>query len=166
MPIRIFLAMEFAMAKTQTTPDRVRRSRKSRSPHPPSVCSRRWSTANRPCSGTQPTRSRSVVWEMDARLGGQWHFTSIEKNSAKEFEHHGEVLEVEPPGYCLHLVRELARGPVAPHSGALGTHAKLRKARMSRSRTAVWRSFRRQLRATARLAGTAAGPQEISREIV
>ncbi len=38
-----------------------------------------------------------VAWEMDARPGGQWHFTSVEKNSAKEFEHHGEVLEVEPP---------------------------------------------------------------------
>jgi uncharacterized protein YndB with AHSA1/START domain len=38
-----------------------------------------------------------TVWEMDARPGGCWQFTSIEKGSAKEFKHHGEVIEVDPP---------------------------------------------------------------------
>lgn len=44
-----------------------------------------------------------TVWEMDVRPGGKWQFISREKGvknpdgSAREFEHHGEVLEVDPP---------------------------------------------------------------------
>ena len=37
------------------------------------------------------------VWEMDARPGGNWRFISIEKASAREFDHHGKVVEVDPP---------------------------------------------------------------------
>jgi uncharacterized protein YndB with AHSA1/START domain len=36
-------------------------------------------------------------WEMDARPGGRWRFTSRERGSDKIFDHHGEVLEIEPP---------------------------------------------------------------------
>jgi uncharacterized protein YndB with AHSA1/START domain len=36
-------------------------------------------------------------WEMDARPGGRWRFTSRERSSDKEFDHHGEVLEATPP---------------------------------------------------------------------
>jgi len=44
-----------------------------------------------------------TAWEMDARPGGKWQFISREKGaknpdgSPREFEHHGEVLEVDPP---------------------------------------------------------------------
>jgi len=38
-----------------------------------------------------------TVWEMDAHPGGRWEFTSHEKGSTKEFKHHGEVIEVDPP---------------------------------------------------------------------
>jgi uncharacterized protein YndB with AHSA1/START domain len=38
-----------------------------------------------------------VSWEMDARPRGKWSFTSVEKGGAKEYEHHGEVLEVDEP---------------------------------------------------------------------
>ena len=44
-----------------------------------------------------------TVWEMDARPGGKWQFISHQKGitnpdgSRREIEHHGEVLEVDPP---------------------------------------------------------------------
>jgi uncharacterized protein YndB with AHSA1/START domain len=40
------------------------------------------------------------VWEMDPRPGGKWQFISKElqgKNAGKEYEHHGEILEIDPP---------------------------------------------------------------------
>ena len=40
------------------------------------------------------------VWEMDPRPGGKWQFISKElqgKNANKEYEHHGEILEIDPP---------------------------------------------------------------------
>ena len=37
------------------------------------------------------------VWEMDVRPGGRWTFVSVEKASGRDFEHHGEVVEVDPP---------------------------------------------------------------------
>jgi len=52
--------------------------------------------------GTSDTHE-ITAWEMDARPGGKWQFISQEKNaknpdgSARAFEHHGEVLEVDPP---------------------------------------------------------------------
>ena len=42
-------------------------------------------------------------WEMDARPGGKWRFVSRERKGGKtpagqeQFDHHGEVLEVDPP---------------------------------------------------------------------
>ncbi len=41
-------------------------------------------------------------WEMDARPGGKWRFVSKEKSGKNPpgfngFDHHGEVLEVDPP---------------------------------------------------------------------
>ncbi|HXP16526.1 MAG TPA: SRPBCC domain-containing protein [Terriglobales bacterium] len=41
-----------------------------------------------------------TVWEMDPRPGGKWQFISREltgKNAGKEYEHHGEILEIDPP---------------------------------------------------------------------
>ena len=37
------------------------------------------------------------VWEMDARPGGQWTFISVEKGSGQNYEHRGEVVELDPP---------------------------------------------------------------------
>lgn len=41
-----------------------------------------------------------TVWEMDARLGGQYRFTArvrAGKNAGKEYKHHGEITEFDPP---------------------------------------------------------------------
>ena len=41
-----------------------------------------------------------TLWEMDARPGGKWHFVSKEKKgtgAAKAFDHHGEILQFDPP---------------------------------------------------------------------
>ena len=49
-----------------------------------------------------------TVWEMDARPGGKWEFISREKGiknpdgKPREFEHHGEVLEIDPPRLLVH----------------------------------------------------------------
>lgn len=40
---------------------------------------------------------RMKVWQMDARPGGRWTFTSVETATGRDYEHHGEVLEVDPP---------------------------------------------------------------------
>jgi uncharacterized protein YndB with AHSA1/START domain len=37
------------------------------------------------------------VWEMDPRPGGEWTFVSVEKGSGREYEHHGEIVEIDPP---------------------------------------------------------------------
>jgi uncharacterized protein YndB with AHSA1/START domain len=42
----------------------------------------------------------TTVWEMDPKLGGKWQFIARElkgKNAGKEYEHHGEILEIDPP---------------------------------------------------------------------
>jgi uncharacterized protein YndB with AHSA1/START domain len=36
-------------------------------------------------------------WELDPRPGGKWRFLSRERNSNREFDHHGEVVEVDRP---------------------------------------------------------------------
>jgi uncharacterized protein YndB with AHSA1/START domain len=36
-------------------------------------------------------------WEMDARPGGSWRFTSLETASSREYDHHGKIVEIEPP---------------------------------------------------------------------
>ncbi|MGA7907127.1 MAG: SRPBCC domain-containing protein [Candidatus Sulfotelmatobacter sp.] len=37
-------------------------------------------------------------WEMDARPGGKWRFVSRERKAAAQFfDHHGEILEIDPP---------------------------------------------------------------------
>ncbi|HET9410018.1 MAG TPA: SRPBCC domain-containing protein [Candidatus Sulfotelmatobacter sp.] len=42
-----------------------------------------------------------IAWEMDPRPGGKWRFVSRELTGkhplGSEFEHHGEVLEIDPP---------------------------------------------------------------------
>jgi uncharacterized protein YndB with AHSA1/START domain len=41
------------------------------------------------------------LWEMDARLGGRYHYatetSSIVVNGVSQFECHGEILELDPP---------------------------------------------------------------------
>ena len=36
-------------------------------------------------------------WEMDARVGGAWGFTGKETVSGRVYDHHGEVVEMDPP---------------------------------------------------------------------
>ena len=42
----------------------------------------------------------TTQWEMDLRPGGQWRSVSRElkgAGTAKDFDHHGEILEIDPP---------------------------------------------------------------------
>jgi len=48
------------------------------------------------------SRFQITEWEMDARIGGKWRFVSQERSAAGQlnsapFEHHGEILEFQPP---------------------------------------------------------------------
>jgi len=36
-------------------------------------------------------------WEMDARAGGAWRFTSRQRAGGEAFDHHGEVVQIDPP---------------------------------------------------------------------
>jgi len=36
-------------------------------------------------------------WEFEPRVGGRWNFTSHETASGKDYDHHGEVVEFDPP---------------------------------------------------------------------
>jgi uncharacterized protein YndB with AHSA1/START domain len=36
-------------------------------------------------------------WEFEPRVGGRWRFTSHETASGKDYDHHGEVVEFNPP---------------------------------------------------------------------
>jgi len=43
---------------------------------------------------------KTVLWEMDPRPGGKWHWISREVKGAdsnKDYDHHGEILEFDPP---------------------------------------------------------------------
>jgi uncharacterized protein YndB with AHSA1/START domain len=41
---------------------------------------------------------KTTLWEMDARPGGKWRWVSTEvKGPGKDFDHHGEILEFDPP---------------------------------------------------------------------
>ncbi len=67
------------------------------------------------------------TWKMDARSGGRYGYTtqkgSAVVNNVDEFKCHGEILEIDPPRLLvLHLVRQLASGPVAAHHRSLGTY--------------------------------------------
>ena len=42
----------------------------------------------------------TFFWEMDVKPGGKWKFISRElkgENAGREYEHHGEILEMDPP---------------------------------------------------------------------
>ena len=44
--------------------------------------------------------TKMTSWEMDVRLGGKWRFVSKERTGSgagKTFDHHGEILELDPP---------------------------------------------------------------------
>jgi len=40
---------------------------------------------------------RMTRWEFEPRVGGRWRFTSRETTSGKDYDHHGEVIEFDPP---------------------------------------------------------------------
>ena len=78
-------------------------------------------------------------WEMDARPGGSWGMVAREKGaknpdgSSREFEHHGQVLEVDPPRVLAytwfanwhedHSQRTIVRWELTPTS--TGTHVEI-----------------------------------------
>ena len=80
-----------------------------------------------------------TVWEMDARPGGKWEFISREKSGKnpdgkpRQFEHRGEVLEIDPPRLLVHTWlanfhhdpkgRSVVRWELTPIKS--GTHVKL-----------------------------------------
>ena len=46
------------------------------------------------------------TWEMDARRGGKYHYSTqkgtVVVNNVSEFECHGEILEFDPPRLLVH----------------------------------------------------------------
>jgi uncharacterized protein YndB with AHSA1/START domain len=44
----------------------------------------------------------TTQWDLDAHPGGSWRFTAKQLKSGKEYKHHGEVLEVDPPRLLCH----------------------------------------------------------------
>ena len=76
-------------------------------------------------------------WEMDARLGGRYRYTTEKGtaivNNVSEFECHGEILEYDPPRVLVYTwfgnwhdnqaLRTVVRWELTPDSG--GTHVKV-----------------------------------------
>jgi uncharacterized protein YndB with AHSA1/START domain len=67
-------------------------------------------------------------WEMDARLGGRYRYTTEKGtaivNNVSEFECHGEILEYDPPrGSSSTPGSATGTTTSPPHRGSLGTHA-------------------------------------------
>ena len=77
------------------------------------------------------------TWEMDPRVGGRYGYRteagSIVVNNVREFECHGEILEVDPPRLLVYTwianwhddaaTRTIVRWELTPTSG--GTHVKV-----------------------------------------
>jgi uncharacterized protein YndB with AHSA1/START domain len=38
-----------------------------------------------------------IEWNLEPRPGGKWNFVSVHPGNPKRNEHHGEVLEIDPP---------------------------------------------------------------------
>jgi uncharacterized protein YndB with AHSA1/START domain len=72
-------------------------------------------------------------WDLEPRVGGRWRFTSIEKATNKEYQHYGEVIEIDPPRVVaytwlahFHTIpsqRTVVRWDLTPT--ATGTHVKV-----------------------------------------
>jgi uncharacterized protein YndB with AHSA1/START domain len=72
-------------------------------------------------------------WEFDARPGGKWRLLSRERSNTREFDHHGDVVEVDRPRVLAYswyanwhsdpAHRTLVRWELTPTPG--GTHVKL-----------------------------------------
>lgn len=72
-------------------------------------------------------------WEMDARVGGEWGFTAKEKANARVYDHHGKVVEIDPPRVLAYtwladfhsdpMHPTLVRWELTPTSS--GTHVKM-----------------------------------------
>lgn len=74
------------------------------------------------------------VWEMDARVGGQYHYATekgtVVVNEVSEFECHGEIVEMDPPRLLVYswianwhidkTLRTMVRWELRPAAG--GTH--------------------------------------------
>jgi uncharacterized protein YndB with AHSA1/START domain len=76
---------------------------------------------------------QTTEWHMETRIGGAWRFTAKERKSGKEYKHHGEVLEIDPPRLLAHTwlaafhevpeQRTVVRWELTPSK--VGTHVKL-----------------------------------------
>jgi uncharacterized protein YndB with AHSA1/START domain len=74
-----------------------------------------------------------MQWEFDARPGGKWRLLSRERSTTREFDHHGDVVEVDRPRVLAYswyanwhsdpAHRTLVRWELTPTPG--GTHVKL-----------------------------------------
>lgn len=74
-----------------------------------------------------------MQWEFDARPGGKWRFLSRERSGTREFDHHGDVVEVDRPRVLAYSWyanwhsdpshRTLVRWELTPTPD--GTHVKL-----------------------------------------
>jgi len=74
-----------------------------------------------------------IHWELDPRPGGKWQFLSRERSGTREFDHHGEVVEVDRPRVLAYSWyanwhsdpshRTMVRWELAPTP--TGTHVKI-----------------------------------------
>ena len=63
-------------------------------------------------------------WEMDARPGGSWRFTSRETASSRQYDHHGKIVEIVPPRVLAYTwLANFQQRSDTSHAGSLGTHA-------------------------------------------
>ncbi len=88
------------------------------------------------------------LWEMDARPGGRYHYTTekgtVVVNNVSEFECHGEILEYDPPRLLAYTWianwhddksrRTVVRWDLAPKSG--GTQVKVTHSGLAQEPTA------------------------------
>lgn len=124
---------EELMSKTIITPDRDAVISEIEIAAPPERVFQALTTRDQALQWGTTDAFQVMAWEMDARPGGKWTFTSIEKGTQKEFEHHGEVLEVDVPRVLAYtwfanwhedpLHRTVVRWELAPTSK--GTHVKI-----------------------------------------
>jgi uncharacterized protein YndB with AHSA1/START domain len=110
------------------------------------------------------------TWEMDARLGGCYRYTtekgSVVVNNVREFECHGEIIEYDPPRvlaytWIANWHDELSRRTVVP----LGIDIELRRHAREGHAQRPHRSPHRSQRLHRRLARRAREPQEVFREL-
>jgi uncharacterized protein YndB with AHSA1/START domain len=85
------------MAKTIITPDRDAVVSEIEIAAPPERVFRALVNRDAALAWGNSEAFQITAWEMEARPGGRWRFSSRQRSSDQVFDHHGEVLEVDPP---------------------------------------------------------------------